>query len=112
MQYVGLAMQTRTTQRNAICFCFLLRSAVEMWQLLQQAYGDELAVKRRTVYKYEWFKKLKEGRTPTKLILHGGHLFSYTTEINVNKVAAIVKEDGTLTVRDITAVMGIGRINF
>ncbi len=86
---------------------------VVTWQLLQQPYGDELSVKQRTVYKYEWFKKLKKGRMSTELIPHGGHPSSSTTEINVNTIAAPVKEDGsTLTIRDIAAVMGIGRINF
>ncbi len=105
--------QRKQEQLNGICFCFLSgKSAVEAWQLLQQAYGDELVVKRRNVYLYEWFKKLKEGRTSTDLIPHGGRPSSSTTEINMNTIAAIVKEDGTLTVRDIAAVMGIGLISF
>ncbi len=83
-----------------------------MRQLLQQACGDELVVKWWTAYMYEWFKKLQEGWTSTELIPHGGCPSSSTTKINANTIAVIMKEDGTLTVRDIAAVMGIGQINF
>ncbi len=90
-------MYRRTRKCDSFLFSFG-KSEVQKWQWLQQTYGDELEVKRRTVYMYEWFKKLKEWRTSTELILHGGRPSSSNTEINVNMIAAIVKEDGTLTV--------------
>jgi len=56
-----------TEQRICIKFCFKIRkTATEMYQLLQQAYGED-AIGRTQVF--DWFCQFKEGRSKTKVML-------------------------------------------
>ena len=50
-----------TEQRICIKFCFKIgKPAMETYQLLQQAYGED-AMGRTQVF--DWFRRFKEGRT-------------------------------------------------
>ena len=53
-----------TEQRICIKVCFKIRkTAMETYQLLQQAYGED-AVGRTQVC--DWFRRFKEGKPPLK----------------------------------------------
>ena len=49
---------------QSICICFEIgKTATEMYQLLQQAYGEDAMVRTQV---FDWFRRFKEGRTSVK----------------------------------------------
>ena len=57
-------MERIEEQRVCVKFCFKLgKSSSETFELLQQAFGDDV-LSRTTCF--EWFKRFKEGRTSVK----------------------------------------------
>jgi len=50
-----------TEQRICIKFCFKIgKPATETYQLLQQAYGEDVMGRAQM---FDWFRRFKEGRT-------------------------------------------------
>jgi len=85
-----------TEQRICIKFCFEIgKSATEMYQLLQQAYGED-AMGRTQVF--EWFRPFKEGRTSVE---------SDPRSEMIAKVRTILRNNRILVIREIADDCGI-----
>jgi len=94
-----------TEQHICIKFCFKIgKTATEMYQLLQQAYGED-AMGRTQVF--DWFHRFKEGRTSTESDPRSGRLSTSRNEEMIDKVITIVPNNRRLTVREITDDCGI-----
>ena len=94
-----------TEQCICIKFCFKIgKTATEMYQLLQQAYGED-AMGRTQVF--DWFRRFKEGITSIESNPHLGRPSTSRNEEMIAKVRTIVRNNRRLTVRDIADDCGI-----
>jgi len=94
-----------TEQCICIKFCFKIgKTAVETYQLLQQAYGAD-AMGRTQVF--DWFHQFKEGRTSIESDPRLGQLSTSRNEEIIAKVRTVVRSDRRLTVREIVDDCGI-----
>jgi len=94
-----------TEQRICIKFCFKIgKTATETYQLLQQAYGED-AMGRTQVF--DWFLRFKEGRTSFESDPRSGRPSTLRNEEIFAKVRIIVRNNGRLTVLEISYYCGI-----
>jgi histone-lysine N-methyltransferase SETMAR len=78
-------------QRVAIKFCFKAGlSATETLVLVQRAYGNE-AVNRSKIFR--WYSRFRVGRELVEDDERGGRPKSTRTEVNIDAVADVVKND-------------------
>jgi len=93
-----------TEQRICIKFCFKIRkAAMEMYQLLQQAYGED-AMGRTQVF--DWFRLFKEDRTSVESDPCSGRPSTSRNEM-IAKVRTIIHNNRRLTVQEIADDCGI-----
>ena len=94
-----------TKQCIFINFCFQIgKTATELYQLLQQAYGEN-AMGRKQVF--EWFHQFKEGRTSVESDPRSGRPSTSRNEEMIAKVRKIIRNNRRLTVREIPDDCGI-----
>jgi len=99
--YVIVIFMMCESTKQCICikFCFKIRkTATEMYQLLQQAYGED-AMGRTQVF--DWFHRFKEGRTSVKSNPHSGQPSTSRNEEMIAKVRTIIRNNRRLTVWEI-----------
>ena len=88
-----------TEQRICIKFCFKIgKTATEMCQLLQQAYGED-AMGRVQVF--DWLRRFREGRTSVESDPRSGQPSTTRNEEMIAKVGTVVRNNRRLTVREI-----------
>jgi len=98
-------MRESTKQRICIKFCFkIIKTATEMYQLLQQAYGED-AMGRTQVF--DSFRRFKEGRTSDESDSCLGRQSTSRNEEMIAKVRTIVHNNRRLTVLEIVDDCGI-----
>jgi len=98
-------MRESTEQHICIKFCFKIgKSAMEMHQLLQQAYSEDPMGFTQV---YDWFLWFKEGRTSIESDPHSGQPSTSRNEEMIAKVRTIVHSDRKLTVWEIADDCGI-----
>ena len=91
--------------RICIKFCFKIgKTAREIYQLLQQAYG-ECAVGRTQVF--DWFFRFKEGRTSVESTPRLGRPSTSRKEEMMAKVRTVIRNNRKSTVWDIADDCGI-----
>jgi [histone H3]-lysine36 N-dimethyltransferase SETMAR len=91
-------MDGKAEQRVCVKFCVKLgKSFVETFQMLQDAFGDEVMSRSRC---HEWFKRFKEGRTSTTDDPRSGRPSTSTDDAQVAKVNALVRSNRRLTIRE------------
>ena len=94
-----------TEQRICIKFCFEIgKTAMETYQLLQQAYGEDVMGHTQV---FDWFRRFKEGRTSVESDPRSGRLSTSRNEEMIAKVRKIVRSNRRLTVREIADDCGI-----
>jgi len=99
------AMCERTKQRICIKFCFKIgKTAVETYQLLQQAYGED-GMGRTQVF--DWFRRCKEDRTSVESDPRSGRTSKSRNEEMIAKVRTFVRNNRRLTVREVADDCGI-----
>lgn len=92
-------------QRVCVKFCFKLgKSSSETFELLQQAFGDDV-LSRTTCF--EWFKRFKEGRTSVKDNGRPGRPSTSKTNETVARVREIIRNNRRLTIREVAEDVGI-----
>ncbi|CAK9816524.1 Protein GVQW3 [Anthophora quadrimaculata] len=72
--------------------------------MLMVAYRDSTMSKTQT---YEWYKKLKEGRTVVDDLPRSGRPSTSVTDGNIEKVKKIVFENRRVSIREIAADIGV-----
>ncbi|CAK9827766.1 Mariner Mos1 transposase [Anthophora retusa] len=88
-------------QRVCLKFCFSNKiSCAEALKMLAVAYGDSTISKTQA---YEWYKKLKDGRTVVDDLPRSGRPSTSVTDENVEKVKEIVHENRRVSIREIVA---------
>ena len=93
-------------QRVCIKFCVRLgKTGSETFELLKQAFGDSCMSRSRT---FEWFGRLKNGRTSTDNDDRSGRPSTTTTLSKMAQVRAAVNQDHRRTIHDLCAKVGIG----
>jgi hypothetical protein len=86
-------------QRMDMKFCFKLgKTATETHEMLVRVYGDA-AMYRRTVYK--WFERFRGGAELTADVQRSGRPPISETDENVSKINEMIRENRTLTIREI-----------
>jgi len=97
---IAIFMMCESTEQHiCIKFCFKIRkTALETYQLLQQAYGED-AMGRTQVF--DWFHPFKEGRTSVESDPQLEQLSTLRNEEMVAKVRTIVRNNRRLTVQEI-----------
>ena len=94
-----------TEQLTCIKFCFKIgKTAMEMYQLLQQAYNEDT---RATHKCFDWFRQFKEGRTSIESDPRLGQPSTSRNEEIIAKVRTIVSNNRRLTVQEIEDECGI-----
>jgi len=94
-----------TEQRICIKFCVKIgNSAMETYQLLQQAYGED-AMGRTQVF--DWFRRFKEGRTSVESDPRSERLSTSRNEEMIAKVRTIFRNNKRLTLQEIADDCGI-----
>ena len=92
-------------QRVCIKFCVRLgKMGSETFEMLKQAFGDSCMSRSRT---FEWFGRLKNGRTSTANDGRSGWSSTATTPSKVEQVRAGVNQDRRRTIHDLCAEVGI-----
>jgi hypothetical protein len=92
-------------QRLAIKFCFKAGlSATETLILVQKAYGNE-ALNRPNVFR--WYSRFRDGRELEEDDERGGRPKSTRTEVNIDAVADLVKNDIRIASRMIAESLNI-----
>ena len=93
-------------QRMCIKFCVrLCKTGRETFEMLKQAFGDVCMSRSRT---FEWFGRLKNGRTSTANDDRSGRPSTATTPSKEEQVLAAVNQDRRRTIHDLCAEVGIG----
>ncbi|CAK9833775.1 Mariner Mos1 transposase [Anthophora retusa] len=88
-------------QRVCLKFCFSNKiSCAEALKMLAVAYGDSTMSKTQA---YEWYKKLKDGRTVVDDLPRSGRPSTSVTDENVEKVKEIVLKNRRVSIREIAA---------
>jgi len=94
-----------TKQCICIKFCFKIgKTAMETYQLLQQAYR-EVEMGRTQVF--DWFRRFKEGITSAESDPRLGRLSTSRNEEMIAKVRRIIRNNRRLTVQEISDDCGI-----
>ena len=98
-------MEAIEEQRVCVQFCFKLgKSSSETFEILQQAFGDDV-LSRTTCF--EWFKRFKEGRTSVKNNERPGRPSTSKTNETVARVREIIQNNCRLTGREVAEDVGI-----
>jgi len=89
-----------TEQRICIKFCFKIekKTAMETYQLLQQASGED-AIGCTQVF--DWFRRFKQRRTSVERDPSSGRPSASRNEEMIAKVRTVVRNKRRLTVREI-----------
>ena len=87
---ITFAMQENIEQQYAIKFCVKLKSAIETFASLTEAYGD--ATLSRTMV-FKWHKAFKEGRENVEDNPHSVRPILSTNDQNVEVVQAVMAKD-------------------
>jgi len=94
-----------TEQRICIKFCFKIgKTATEAYQLLQQAYGEDVMSRTQV---FDWFRRFKECRTSVESDPRSGQPSTSRYEEMIAKVRKIFLNNRRLTVREIADDCGI-----
>jgi len=94
-------MSESTEQRICIKFCFKIgKTAMETYQLLQQAYGEDAVGRTQVFY---WFRRFKRVEPPLKATPHSGRPSTSRNEEMIAKVRTIIRNNRRLTVQEIVA---------
>ncbi len=93
--------ETKTEQRYTIKFCTHLgKLALEMLRMMKEVYKEEFYLHETAIFCCH--KAFSEGCESAALIPHGEWLSIACTEINVNTVATIVRDDRHLSCQTFT----------
>ena len=88
-----------TEQRICIKFCFKIgKTATETYQLLQQAYDEDVMGRTQV---FDWFHRFKEGRTSVESDPCSGRPSTSRKKEMIAKVRTIVHNNRRLTVQEI-----------
>jgi len=88
-----------TEHRICIKFCFKIgKTSTETYQLLQEAYGEDVMGRTRVV---DWFRRFKEGRTSIESENLSGRPSTSRNQEMIAKVRTIIRNNRRLTVREI-----------
>ncbi|XP_054706645.1 protein GVQW3-like [Uloborus diversus] len=91
-------MDRKVEQRVCVKLCVKLgKSFVETFQMLQDAFDNEVLSRSRC---HEWFKRFKEGRTSTTDDPRSGRPSTSTDDAQVAKLNALVRSNRRLTIRE------------
>jgi hypothetical protein len=92
-------MDVLKEQRVCIMFCQKLgKTATEMYEMLQQAFGETALSRSKT---YEWNSRFKNDRTPIDDDPHTGRPSTARTNETVDSVNAVIRGNRRLTIREI-----------
>ena len=72
--------------------------------MLQQAYGEDCLSRTRC---YEWYQRLKSGRTSIEDDPKSGRPSSSTGDDHIGKVRSVIRENRRLNVREVSEEVGI-----
>nr|XP_033811349.1 protein GVQW3-like [Geotrypetes seraphini]XP_033811350.1 protein GVQW3-like [Geotrypetes seraphini] len=98
-------VSVRVRQRCVIEFCVKLgKSGNETLEMLRQAYGGE-SISRAAVFR--WWKHFKEGNTRVTDEARSGRPSTVVTDVNIAKATEMLKNDRRLTLRELSASLGI-----
>jgi len=100
-QSCGANFVTEPIEEQRVCVkrCFKLgKSSSETSERLQQVFGDYV-LSRTTCF--EWFKRLKEGRTSVKDNERPGRPSTSKTNETVARVREVIRNDRRLTIREV-----------
>jgi len=94
-----------TEQRICIKFCFKIgKTAMETYQLLQQAYGEDAMGCTQV---FDWFCLFKEDRTSVESDPRSGRPSTLRNEEMIAKVRTIIRNNRRVTVQEIADDCGI-----
>ena len=92
-------LSVNVEQRVNVKFCVKLgKSATETYGFLKKVYGNECL--SHTQF-FEWFKRFKEGREEIGDDQRHGHPRTSKTEVNIEKVGEIVRQNRCLSIRKV-----------
>ncbi|CAK9817813.1 Protein GVQW3 [Anthophora plagiata] len=98
-------MSNLVEQRVPLKFCVSNKiSSAEALKMLTLAYGDSTVLKTQA---YEWYKKLKEGRTVVDDLPRSGRPSTSVTDETIEKFQKIVHENRRVSIREIAADIGV-----
>jgi len=72
--------------------------------MLQQAYGEDCLSRTQC---HEWYQRFKSGRTSIEDDLKSGRPSTSMDDDHVEKELAVIRQNSRLTVREVTAEVGI-----
>ena len=100
-------LSVNTEQRVNVKFCVKHgKSATETYHLLKKDYGDECLSRTQV---FEWFKRFKEGREEIRDDQCPGRPSTLKTEVNIEKIGEIVRQNRRLSIRAITELINIDK---
>jgi len=98
-------MKDLEEQRVCVKFCLKLgKPFKETFQMLQQAYGEVYLSRTQC---YEWYQRLKSGRTSNEDDPKSGRPSSSMGEDHMEKVLSAIRENRRLTIREDSEEAGI-----
>jgi transposase len=98
-------MKDLEEQRVCMKFCFKLgKTFTETFQMLQQAYGEDCLSRTQC---YEWYQRLKSGRTSIEDDPKSGRPSSSTGDDHIEKVRSVIRENRRLTVHEVYEEVGV-----
>ncbi|KAL4131209.1 hypothetical protein QTP88_008550 [Uroleucon formosanum] len=88
------------TERVCIKFCHKLgKTAIETYQMLLLAYGDETISRARV---FEWFKRFKEGRTTVESDEREGRPSTNRNEEMIQKIRTAIRGNRRLIIMELS----------
>ena len=92
-------------QRACIKFCFKLgKTAVECYEMLKTAFGEQVMCRSQT---FQWFSRFKAGRTSTDDDEHSGGPVSSSMPEMIERARQIICKDRRRTIPEVSMLMGI-----
>mgnify|MGYP003623259327 CR=1 FL=1 len=96
-------MELKLQQRASIKFCVLLdKTPTETFEMVQQAYKDQALGKTQV---FEWHKRFKGGHEDLEDSPRPGRPVTAKTEVNINTIDSIVREDRRITIAKVADIM-------
>jgi len=98
-------MKDLEEQHVCVKFCLKLgKTFTEIFQMLQQAYGEDCLSHTQC---YEWYQHFKSGRTSIEDDPKSGRPSSSTGDNHIEKVRSVTRENRRLTIREVSEEVGI-----